>query len=91
VNDKIAVPLKTDTAGTLKVTLGSAAFDGTLPPRLDGSCLWRIDGMPWDWNVWAADCGLLWDITDGTPRENEMNYCPKCGRVLVQVDVEEEE
>lgn len=24
-------------------------------------------------------CGLAWQLNDGTPEENQMNFCPKCG------------
>lgn len=24
-------------------------------------------------------CGKQWVLIDGTPKNNEMNYCPKCG------------
>ena len=24
-------------------------------------------------------CGEIWTLNDGTPEENNMNYCPKCG------------
>lgn len=27
----------------------------------------------------CSECGLLWMLDEGTPKENEMYYCPKCG------------
>jgi len=27
----------------------------------------------------CSACGVLWYLEEGTPAENEMNYCPKCG------------
>lgn len=27
----------------------------------------------------CSECGLMWCLDDGTPQENEMYYCPKCG------------
>lgn len=33
------------------------------------------DGSVFECNV----CGLAWLLNDGTPEENEMNFCPKCG------------
>ncbi len=36
-----------------------------------------------DWGVWQCSrCGLMWI---GGPAENEMNYCPKCGRKIACV------
>jgi len=29
---------------------------------------------------WESDCGMLWVFTDGGPAENQMRYCPGCGR-----------
>lgn len=34
-----------------------------------------------DANVWeCSHCRELWVLTTGTPQENEMQFCPKCGR-----------
>lgn len=27
-------------------------------------------------------CELAWTFPDGGPKENTMNYCPKCGRYI---------
>lgn len=27
----------------------------------------------------CSECGLMWSLDGGTPLENEMYYCPKCG------------
>ena len=27
----------------------------------------------------CTSCGEIWTLNDGTPAENNMNYCPKCG------------
>ena len=27
----------------------------------------------------CTSCGEIWTLNDGTPEENNMNYCPKCG------------
>lgn len=32
----------------------------------------------------CSKCGLTWALTDGTPEENEMYYCPKCSRKIVE-------
>jgi len=29
-------------------------------------------------------------LTDGTPKENSMNYCPFCGGELIEAEDEEE-
>ncbi len=31
-------------------------------------------------NTWECPyCHLVWDLDEGTPEENDMNFCPKCG------------
>lgn len=43
-------------------------------------CKWafEIEGF------WRGDCGICWDLEDGTPKENGMNFCPRCGKRLKQ-------
>lgn len=37
-----------------------------------------------DSNTWECNkCGELWVLNAGTPKDNNMNYCPKCGREIV--------
>lgn len=48
--------------------------------RLAYPCEWHISDE--DGSVWESTCGLLWVIIDGTPTENGMQYCPKCGKQL---------
>lgn len=45
------------------------------------TCVWSC-GDP-DWNLWNT-CKNEWQLTEGTPQENGMNYCPICGGVLIQ-------
>lgn len=33
-----------------------------------------------EYNAWqCSECGKVWLLAYGTPKENEMNYCTKCG------------
>lgn len=37
-----------------------------------------------DANTWECNkCGVEWALEAGTPEDNEMNYCPKCGREII--------
>lgn len=56
------------------------AHDGHVP-----SCKWVYDPGSYEYpaDYWGSDCGLTWQLEVGTPPEHQMNYCPKCGRVLV--------
>ncbi len=36
--------------------------------------------IKFDEDTWeCSNCGQLWTLVDGTPKENNMNYCPACG------------
>jgi hypothetical protein len=52
------------------------------------TCIWSC-GDP-DWNLWNT-CGNPWQLTEGTPKENGMNFCPICGGVLIEQPYKEEE
>ncbi|QEM41046.1 hypothetical protein [Pseudomonas phage vB_PaeM_RP7] len=41
-------------------------------------CRWSQAG-----GLWFSDCGLEWTFIEDGPKENGMNYCPKCGKVLL--------
>ena len=43
------------------------------------TCRWHVD----DDGIYVTECGNLFEIMDGTPAENEMRYCPYCGREIV--------
>jgi hypothetical protein len=45
------------------------------------NCEWKQDEN----GVWETECGNLFEIIDGTPNENNLKYCPYCGKHLVQV------
>lgn len=43
-------------------------------------CKWQM--MEEGLNAWEGTCGVAWILEDGTPSDNCMNYCPRCGRPL---------
>ena len=50
-------------------------------PREEGeACTWTWTGEPEC--SYETGCGGLFQITSGTPAENEMDYCPFCGGVI---------
>ena len=53
---------------------------------MNEKCKWHVS---FD-EVWTSDCGLLWEFNDnGTPEQNEVYYCPKCGKKVEEIqDVE---
>ena len=46
-------------------------------------CGWRLSTVL-DCVLWHAVCGMDWQFAnpEATPKENEMVYCPKCGRKI---------
>jgi len=44
-------------------------------------CEWEDD----DDGAWWTSCGHGWCFTDSGPTGNGMNYCPFCGKLLVEV------
>lgn len=55
------------------------------------TCNWRDNRGTALWEChyggdYTSDCGLEWNMSNkDSPSENEMNFCPKCGKKLVEV------
>ena len=48
------------------------------------TCTWKQHDdvhMP---GTWEGTCGAMWTLTKGSPSENEMKFCPRCGLYLVE-------
>ena len=52
-------------------------------------CEWSLDDD--DWSLWEGTCGAAWTLEEGSPDDNNMRFCPECGRPLVTVIPDEEE
>ena len=37
------------------------------------------EDFDYDNSYLCTSCGEIWILNDGTPEENNMNYCPNCG------------
>ena len=44
-----------------------------------GECRWWEDS---NGECWISDCGSEFCLTDGTPEDNEMVYCSRCGKKI---------
>jgi len=58
--------------------------------------LWSAEGMKTcEWHdegdYWHTECGNDFEIIDGTPIENNFQFCPYCGGELVDADDETED
>lgn len=50
----------------------------TVPDRPQGE--WKtVEGVDGDEYYECSNCGEPWVLTAGTPKENNMNFCPNCG------------
>lgn len=47
-------------------------------------CPWSVD----EDGVWEGGCEITWVCETGTPAENGMRFCPRCGRRLVVIEVD---
>ena len=55
------------------------------PERMRGK--WIEDDDGWDGVIWrCSECDAVFALTDGTPEENEYNFCPHCGADMREVD-----
>ena len=66
----------------------------------ENTCKYEEETMSaWDGDTaWVcSECGETWSFGNGTtPQENNMNYCPNCGRKIIEyipllIDIEEDE
>ena len=62
---------------------GPNTIDLTLNPVIKIFCGWTLDDL--DNNVWNAECGGAWQLETDDPKGNGMNFCPFCGRAIVQM------
>lgn len=52
--------------------------------RIGETCTWTQDQD----GVWDTECGGRFEVMECTPHENQMNYCPYCGKSLREVQYE---
>ena len=64
---------------TFWIALEEASKDDFLNLKVVEKCEWSRESD----DVWRSDCGLLWEFdNEETPKANNMNYCPQCGKIL---------
>jgi hypothetical protein len=52
------------------------------------------DEKPCNWHTdenggYLSECEYYFEISNGTPHENDMNFCPKCGKPLIEIPYKE--
>ena len=58
----------------------SLEFENARLRDAHGECLWRLEND--DTGEWQTGCGESWLFLDGDPVDNDMKFCPFCGKVL---------
>jgi len=53
-------------------------------------CAWKLGDADPYYPSWETRCGETFFLLEGTPAENQMKFCPYCGRQLVEVAITEE-
>lgn len=48
---------------------------------LAATCVWQETD---DGEFWRGDCGMEFGLEGGTPSRNQMRFCPRCGKPLVE-------
>lgn len=66
--------------------IARAAIDKVEPPEpvQREQCMWSrpdSDHMP---DTWEAGCGAMWTFTEGGPKDNDMRFCPGCGKQAIE-------
>jgi hypothetical protein len=49
----------------------------SMKKRKAETCVWKEDQFEGGWD---GSCGIKWWLDYGNPKENEMNFCPRCGK-----------
>jgi hypothetical protein len=53
-------------------------------PLTDEQCTWKQNEDPHMPDTWEADCGAMWTFTEGGPKDNDMKFCPNCGKPTIE-------
>ena len=79
---KSALPEKY--TGHLYTTPPQRPSRSDIKPLTSETCKWQQSddvNMP---DTWEASCGAIWTFTEGGPKDNDMHYCPKCGKPAIE-------
>ncbi len=47
-------------------------------------CIWTQSEDPHMPDTWESDCGAVWTFTEGGPKDNDMKFCPNCGKPTIE-------
>lgn len=66
------------------VKLFDAVRDQSANMAQKEECHWHQEDS--DWGLWVGECGAEWEFIDDGPVENDVHFCPNCGRKLIVVE-----
>jgi hypothetical protein len=53
-------------------------------PLTNEACKWARPDRDHAPDTWEAACGAMWTFTEGGPKDNDMHFCPKCGKPAIE-------
>jgi hypothetical protein len=57
-----------------------ATLNAILEEEKSQTCDWHYDDDGGYCDSWNGTCGIMWAFGEDGPVENEVNFCPKCGK-----------
>lgn len=55
---------------------------------MDEKCIWTQEQFA-EFNIWNTSCKNTFEITEGSPSQNNMKYCPYCSKEIDEYIVNE--
>ncbi|MBK9497394.1 MAG: hypothetical protein IPO08_23310 [Xanthomonadales bacterium] len=74
---KVALPVDAMLINMMRRELSEALT--AVKPKAPNVCKWIYRDDP-DRGFWEGSCGITWMFPDGNPKENDVHFCPKCGK-----------
>ena len=83
--EKLLLAVKVEYFSAVSQTELLTAFGGLkyLVQQNTNECKWHQEDH--EDNSWYSDCGQSFVLVDGSPNDNKMSYCNKCGNKLIEV------
>jgi hypothetical protein len=78
-----------DFEGAYAIIVRKARAALATPAEGTSECNWHYS--PDEDDYWLTSCGAEWVMVADQPKDNGMNYCPKCGKKINYIPPEDEE
>lgn len=63
--------------------LESAVKDKRHRYEIIPDCVWHTEDSEYMVGTYEGTCGIAWTFTEGDIKDNEVNYCPRCGGKVI--------